>query len=112
MVLGPTSRALGRLLKEEEEEEDDEIAVLPISIADSYGPLYLCWDTLWMKDHSRNTVSYSKGLRIQAFESLEAFRMYYAIGASVSSLHRESTDSPISLCVGAIIKMNLCSVLN
>ena len=108
MVLGPTSRALGRLLKEEEEEEeeDDEIAVLPISIADSYGPLYLRWDTLWMKDHSRNTVSYSKGLRIQAFESLEAFRMYYAIGASVSSLHRESTDSPIFLtlqCHGVYI---------
>ena len=40
MVSGPTSRALGRLLKEEEEEEDDdEIAVLPISIADSDGPL-------------------------------------------------------------------------
>ena len=39
MVSGPASRALGRLLKEEEEEEDDEIAVLPISIADSDGPL-------------------------------------------------------------------------
>ena len=38
MVSGPTSRAVGRLLKEEEEEED-EIAVLPISIADSDGPL-------------------------------------------------------------------------
>ena len=24
--------------------------------------------------------------------------MYYAIGASVSSLHRESTDSPIHVC--------------
>ena len=35
MVSGPTSRAVGRLL----EEEDDEIAVLPISIADSDGPL-------------------------------------------------------------------------
>ena len=35
MVSGPTSRAVGRLLKEEEEEEDEEIAVLPISIADS-----------------------------------------------------------------------------
>ena len=29
------------------------------------------------------------------FESLEAFKMYYVIGASVSSLHRESTDSMI-----------------
>ena len=38
MVSGPASRDLGRLLKEEEE-DDDEIAVLPISIADSDGPL-------------------------------------------------------------------------
>ena len=41
MVSGPTSRAVGRLLKEEEEEEeddDDEIAVLPISISDPDGP--------------------------------------------------------------------------
>ena len=37
MVSGPASRDLGRLLKEEE--DDDEIAVLPISIADSDGPL-------------------------------------------------------------------------
>ena len=72
-----------------------KIAVLSIFIADSYGPLWLQWDTLWMKDHSRNTVHYPKSLRIQAFESLEAFRMYYAIGVSVSSLHRESTDSYI-----------------
>ena len=35
MVLGPTSRAVGRLLKEEGEEDDEEIAVLLISIADS-----------------------------------------------------------------------------
>ena len=33
MVLGPASGAVGRLL------DDDEIAVLPISIADSDGPL-------------------------------------------------------------------------
>ena len=46
--------------------------------------------TLWIKGHSINTVSYPKSLRIQAFESLEAFKMYYAIGTSVSSLHRES----------------------
>ena len=39
----------------------------------------------------------SKKPRIQAFESLEAFKMYYAIGASVSSLHRESTDSLINM---------------
>ena len=36
MVSGPTSRAVGR--STEEEEENDEIAVLPISIADSDGP--------------------------------------------------------------------------
>ena len=36
MVSGPTSLAVGRLLKEEEE-EDDEITVLPISIPDSDG---------------------------------------------------------------------------
>ena len=37
MVSGPTSRAVGRLLKEEEEEEEeeDEIAFFPNSIADS-----------------------------------------------------------------------------
>ena len=39
----------------------------------------------------RNTVIY---LRIQVFESLETFKMYYAIiCVFVSSLHRESTDS-------------------
>ena len=41
MVSEPTSRAVGRSTEEEEEEEeeeDDEIAVLPISIADSDGP--------------------------------------------------------------------------
>ena len=39
MVSGPTSRAVGRSTEEEEEEEDDdEIAVLPISIADSDWP--------------------------------------------------------------------------
>ena len=32
--VGPTNRAVGRLLKE----DDDEISVLPISIADSDGP--------------------------------------------------------------------------
>ena len=42
----------------------------------------------------QNTVS-SKSLRIQAFEGLDAFKIYYAIGAAVSSLHRESTDSVI-----------------
>ena len=55
------------------------------------GPL----DSFQVEDHSRNSVSYLKSLRILALESLEAFKMYYAIGASVSALHRESTDSPI-----------------
>ena len=70
-----------------------EIAVLPISI-----PAILATLALWIKGHSRNTVSYPKSLRIQAFESLDAFNMYYAIGASVLSLGpyiRESTDSLI-----------------
>ena len=40
---------------------------------------------------------HSESLRIQAFESLEGFKMYYAIGTSVSSLHRESTDSLIGM---------------
>ena len=51
------------------------------------------------KNHSRNTVSCPKSLRIQAFESLEAFKMYYAIGASVLSLHGESSDSDIYIYV-------------
>ena len=42
--------------------------------------------------HSRNSVSYIISLRILALESLEASDM---IGASVPSLHRESTDSLI-----------------
>ena len=47
------------------------------------------------KDHSRNTASSSRSLSIQVFESLETLKMYYAIGVSMSSLHRESTDSLI-----------------
>ena len=47
-----------RSFEEEEEDDDDEIAVFPISIADSDGPLERRWDTLWIKDDSRNTVSY------------------------------------------------------
>ena len=71
------------LIKKKILDDDDEITVLPISIPDS------------IKDHSRNSVSYPKSLRIQAFKTLESFKMYYAIGASISSLHRESTDSLI-----------------
>ena len=52
MVSGPTSRAVGR----SKEEEDD--AVLPISIPDSDGSFKRRWGTLWIKHHSRNTVSY------------------------------------------------------
>ena len=77
MVLGPTNQAVGRLL---EEEEDDEIVVLLISIPDSDGPLQQCWDSLWMTDLFSNTVSYPKS---QAFDGLEAFKMYYMIGASM-----------------------------
>ena len=61
MVSGPTSRAVGRLL--EEEEKDDGITVLPIS---GLGCSSGVWDTLWIKDHCRNTVSYPKRLRIKA----------------------------------------------
>ena len=39
MVSGPASGAVGRLKKNIKEEDDDEIAVLPISIADSDGLL-------------------------------------------------------------------------
>ena len=52
------------------EEEDDEISVLPISIADS---VLATLGSLRIKNLSRNTVSYPKSLRIQAFESLEGF---------------------------------------
>ena len=45
------------------------------------------------KDHSRNTVSCPQSLRIQSWRALTC--SYYAIGASVSSLHIESTDSLI-----------------
>ena len=41
MVSGPTSRAVGRLLKKKKKKnikDDDEIAVLPNFIADSDGP--------------------------------------------------------------------------
>ena len=38
---------------------------------------------------------------VQAFESLGSFKMYYAIGAPVSSLHRESTDSLIQCHVNS-----------
>ena len=40
-----------------------------------------------VEDHSGNSVSYLKGLRIIALESLEALKMYYVIGTSVPSLH-------------------------
>ena len=53
------------------------------------------WDIFQVEDHSRNSVSYIKSLRILALESLEALKMYYVIGASIPSPHRESTDSLI-----------------
>ena len=40
-------------------------------------------------------ILYAVSLRIQVLERLEDFIMYYAIGVSESSLHRESTDSLI-----------------
>ena len=91
MVSGPTSRAVGRLLKK----KMTKSRFFRFPYLTLTGCSSKCWDALWIKDHSRNTVSYPKSLRIQAFESLEAFKMYYVIGASVSSLHRESTVSLI-----------------
>ena len=38
-----------------------------------------------------------KSPRIQVFESLEAFKMYYAIGTSVSSLHMLSDTKVFEL---------------
>ena len=91
MVSGPTSQAVGRLLKEE---EDEEIAVLLISIADSDGAVLAMLGCFMDKRSLQKHSKLSK-----AFERLEGFRMYYAIGASVSSLHRESTDSLICIDV-------------
>ena len=39
-----------------------------------------------------------KNIVLESNESLKAFKMYYAIGTSMPSLHRESTDS-LSLCL-------------
>ena len=73
MVSEPTSRAVGRLLQEEEEEEEDEkIAFLPNSIADSDVLATLGYFT--DKNHSRNTVSYPKSLRIQALKVWTVFK--------------------------------------
>ena len=47
-------------------------------------------------------MSYLKRLTNAALGRLQAFRMYGGIGMSVSSLHRESTDSLIpvqTLCI-------------
>ena len=57
-----------------------------ISIHEADGGCWRLWDSFQVEDHSRNSVSYLKSLRILALESLEAFKMYYTIGASVSSL--------------------------
>ena len=94
MDSGPTSRAVGRSKKKNKNKKMTKslfcrFPYLTLTGRSSgAGVLY---------DHSRSTVSYPKSLRIQVFESLEAFKMYYAIGVSVSSLHRESTDSLIYL---------------
>ena len=71
------------------EEEDNENAVCQISIHEVDGGCYRLWDSFQVEDHSRNSVSHLKGLRILALESLEALKMYYVIGGSVPSLHRE-----------------------
>ena len=63
MVSEPTSPGRSK--------EDDDDAYLTLTGRSSGAGVY----TLWIKDHSRNTESYPKS---QAFESLEAFKMYYA----------------------------------
>ena len=67
-----------------------KIIVCPISRCDSACIYQRLWGTFWVKDHSRNTISY---------QGLEAFIMYYVIGASDASLHRESTYSLIYMYV-------------
>ena len=49
----------------------------------------------------------SKTFIMQALESLGAFKMYYRIGASVPSLHRESTNSLIA----SLNYMYVCIIL-
>ena len=44
-------------------------------------------------------MGYLKRLKTSGSVSLEAFKMYYAMRASAPSLHRESTDSLIYVCV-------------
>ena len=45
------------------------------------------------------TVSYLKRLTNAALGQLQAFHMYGGIGMSASSLHRESIDSLIIICM-------------
>ena len=73
MVSGPTSRAVGRLKKKKMMKS--QFCRYPYLTLTGHS------SDARIKDHSRNTVSYPKSLRIQAFESLEDFKMYYAIGA-------------------------------
>ena len=62
--------------------------------------------------HNIDIHVYSTNLSIR--ESVDAYcvihfktsKMYYAIGASVSSLHRESTDSLISTTVYSVLSDN------
>ena len=58
------------------------------------------------------TVSYLKRLTNAAFGWLQAFRMYGGIGMSASSLHRESTDSLISLWDSSTEATHLVSIAN
>ena len=44
-------------------------------------------------------MGYFKRLKTSGSVSMEAFKKYYVMGASTPSLHRESTDSLIRICV-------------
>ena len=48
---------------------------------------------------------YLKSLTNAAFGRLQAFRMYGGIGMSASSLHRESTDSLITMMFVTVHKI-------
>ena len=84
------------LAKRKKKEEDDESAVLPLSVHDTDGAFQRSWETFWREDHSSNTVSYLKSLRIEALESYEALELFCAIGVSAPALPRESSDSLLS----------------
>ena len=51
-------------------------------------------------------MGYFKRLITSWSVSLEAFKMYYVMRASAPSLHRESTDSLIFICLQLQLRMN------